>query len=494
MFKNIAPRRFVFSIILIAGFIGLTLYNLSEADRLFADIQKQLSDGLGWLIILLANGFLVFVIYLALSKHKTIKLGGPDAQPEFSNVNWIAMLFSAGLGVGLLFYGVAEPVLHFSSDALHETEASFSDKANLSMNLAYLHWGFHGWAIYGIVGLCFAYFTYNKNLPFRVSSFFSGPFTQNIWGRVSLDVIAIIATIFGIATSLGLGANQINSGLGYMEILEESFMSTIGIVVVITLMGLISVVLGLKVGIKRLSQLNIILCAILLSIIFFGGPTSYILDGLVQNLGSYLQNLLSLSTNTNGYLDSSWQNGWTLYYYSWWFAWSPFVGLFIARISYGRSIQEFLIGAVLVPSSIVFLWMGVFGNAALYQEFIEPNSLSTAINNDIAVSLFVFLENFPLSQLLMGLAIVIILTFFVTSSDSGALVTSMLTAAKKENTKEEPPMILRVIWAISLGVIAIVLLAGGGIGALQTSVIVTGVPFAILVTFAARSLLKNLNQ
>ena len=494
MFKNIAPRRFVFSIILIAGFIGLTLYNLSEADRLFADIQKQLSDGLGWLIILLANGFLVFVIYLALSKHKTIKLGGPDAQPEFSNVNWIAMLFSAGLGVGLLFYGVAEPVLHFSSDALHETEASFSDKANLSMNLAYLHWGFHGWAIYGIVGLCFAYFTYNKNLPFRVSSFFSGQFTQNIWGRVSLDVIAIIATIFGIATSLGLGANQINSGLGYMEILEESFMSTIGIVVVITLMGLISVVLGLKVGIKRLSQLNIILCAILLSIIFFGGPTSYILDGLVQNLGSYLQNLLSLSTNTNGYLDSSWQNGWTLYYYSWWFAWSPFVGLFIARISYGRSIQEFLIGAVLVPSSIVFLWMGVFGNAALYQEFIEPNSLSTAINNDIAVSLFVFLENFPLSQLLMGLAIVIILTFFVTSSDSGALVTSMLTAAKKENTKEEPPMILRVIWAISLGVIAIVLLAGGGIGALQTSVIVTGVPFAILVSFAARSLLKSLNQ
>ena len=494
MFKNIAPRRFLFSIILIVGFIGLTLYNLSDADRLFADIQQQLSDGLGWLIILLANGFVVFVIYLALSKHKKIILGGPEAKPEFSNVNWIAMLFSAGLGVGLLFYGVAEPVLHYSSNVIHQEGASFSDKANLSMNLAYLHWGFHGWAIYGIVGLCFAYFTYNKKLPFRVSSFFSGTFTQNIWGRVSIDVIAIIATIFGIATSLGLGANQINSGLGYMQILEESFITTLGIVVVITLMGLTSVVLGLKVGIKRLSQLNMILCVILLSIIFLGGPTSYILDGLVQNLGSYLQNLLSLSTNTNSYLDSSWQNGWTLYYYSWWFAWSPFVGLFIARISYGRSIQEFLIGAVLVPSSIVFLWMGVMGNAALYQEFIEPNSLSTAINNDITVSLFVFLENFPFSQILMGLAIVIILTFFVTSSDSGALVTSMLTASKKENTKDEPPMILRIIWAISLGVIAIVLLAGGGIGALQTSVIVTGVPFAILVSFAAKSLLKSLNE
>jgi choline/glycine/proline betaine transport protein len=494
MFQNIAPRRFIFSIILISAFIWITLVNLNEADKLFAEIQQQLSDGLGWLIILLANGFLVFVIYLAFSKHKNIILGGQDAKPEFSNINWIAMLFSAGLGVGLLFYGVAEPVLHFSSNSIHEEGASFSDKANLAMNLSYLHWGFHGWAIYGVVGLCFAFFTYNRKLPFRVSSFFSGRFTKNIWGRVSLDVIAIIATIFGIATSLGLGANQINSGLGYMEILEESFMSTIGIVVVITLMGLASVVLGLKVGIKILSQLNIVLCTILLAIVFFGGPTSYILDGLVQNLGSYLQNLLSLSTNTQGYLDSSWQNGWTLYYYSWWFAWSPFVGLFIARISYGRSIQEFLIGTVLVPSSIVFLWMGVFGNAALYQEFIEPNSLSTAINNDIAVSLFVFLEQFPFSKLLMGLAITIILTFFVTSSDSGALVTSMLTASKKENTKEEPPMILRVVWAISLGVIAIVLLAGGGIGALQTSVIVTGVPFAILVSFAAKSLLKNLNQ
>ena len=494
MFTKIAPKRFLFSLSLIFIFIWLTLNNLGEAEKLFANIQEQLSDSLGWLIILLANGFLVFVIYLAFSKHKNVVLGGPDAKPEFSNMNWIAMLFSAGLGVGLLFYGVAEPVLHLSSNVIHDADATFSEKANLSMNLAYLHWGFHGWAIYGIVGLCFAYFTFNKKLPFRVSSFFSGSFTRNIWGRVSLDVIAIIATIFGIATSLGLGANQINSGLGYMQLLEESFMSTVGIVVVITLMGLTSVVLGLKVGIKRLSQLNIVLCIIFLSFIFLAGPTSYILDGLVQNLGSYIQNLLSLSTNTQGYTDSSWQNAWTLYYYSWWFAWSPFVGLFIARISYGRSIREFLIGVVLVPSSIVFIWMGVFGNAALYQEFLEPNSLSTAINNDIAVSLFVFLEQFPFSKILMGLAIVIILTFFVTSSDSGALVTSMLTAAKKENTKDEPPMILRVIWAISLGVIAIVLLASGGIGALQTSVIVTGVPFAILVSFAAKSLLKNLNQ
>ncbi|MDA9142879.1 BCCT family transporter [Gammaproteobacteria bacterium] len=494
MFKNIAPKRFLYSLFLISAFIGITLFNLTEADKLFSGIQEQLSNSLGWLIILAANAILVFVIYLAFSKHKNLILGGPDAKPEFSNINWIAMLFSAGLGIGLLFYGVAEPIMHLSSDAIHQEGATFSDQANLSMNLTYLHWGFHGWAIYGVVGLCFAYFSFNKNLPFRVSSFFSGALTQNAWGRVPLDIIAIIATIFGIATSLGLGANQINSGLGYMGVLEESFLTTVWIIAFITLLGLISVVLGLQTGIKRLSQLNMILCGLMLSIVFIAGPTSFIVDGLLQNVGSYIQNLLALSTNTQAYMDSSWQNGWTLFYYSWWFAWSPFVGLFIARISYGRSIQEFLLGVVVIPSILVFVWMGIFGNAALHQELLEPNSLSTAINNDITISLFVFLEQFPYSPILMGLSIVIILTFFVTSSDSGALVTSMLTAANNEKAQDEPPMLLRVVWAISLGIIAVVLLAGGGLGALQTSVIVTGVPFAILIFFACKSLLKSLNQ
>ena len=494
MFKNIAPKRFLYSLFLISAFIGITLFNLTEADKLFSGIQEQLSNSLGWLIILAANAILVFVIYLAFSKHKHLILGGPDAKPEFSNINWIAMLFSAGLGIGLLFYGVAEPIMHLSSDAIHQEGATFSDQANLSMNLTYLHWGFHGWAIYGVVGLCFAYFSFNKNLPFRVSSFFSGTLTQNAWGRVPLDIIAIIATIFGIATSLGLGANQINSGLGYMGVLEESFLTTVWIIAFITLLGLISVVLGLQTGIKRLSQLNMILCGLMLSIVFIAGPTSFIVDGLLQNVGSYIQNLLALSTNTQAYMDSSWQNGWTLFYYSWWFAWSPFVGLFIARISYGRSIQEFLLGVVVIPSILVFVWMGIFGNAALHQELLEPNSLSTAINNDITISLFVFLEQFPYSPILMGLSIVIILTFFVTSSDSGALVTSMLTAANNEKAQDEPPMLLRVVWAISLGIIAVVLLAGGGLGALQTSVIVTGVPFAILIFFACKSLLKSLNQ
>jgi choline/glycine/proline betaine transport protein len=523
MFKNIAPKRFLFSLFLISAFVGITLLYQEAAENMFKGILAQLSNSLGWFIILAANAILVFVIYLAFSKHKNLILGGPNAKPEFSNINWVAMLFSAGLGIGLLFYGVAEPIMHLSSDAIHKESAMFSDKANLSMNLTYLHWGFHGWAIYGVVGLCFAYFAFNKNLPFRVSSFFSGTFTKNAWGRVSLDIIAIIATIFGIATSLGLGANQINSGLEYMGVLEafssdggislqinsvleymgmpEAFssdggisLSTVGIIIFITLLGLISVVLGLQTGIKRLSQLNMILCGLMLVFIFIAGPTSFIVDGLLQNVGSYIQNLLSLSTSTQAYMESSWQNDWTLFYYSWWFAWSPFVGLFIARISYGRSIQQFLLGVVVIPSILVFIWMGIFGNAALHQELLEPNSLSTAINNDITISLFVFLEQFPFSPFLMGLSILIILTFFVTSSDSGALVTSMLTAANNENAQDEPPILLRVVWAVSLGIIAIVLLVGGGLSALKTAVIVTGLPFAILIFFACKSLLKNLNK
>jgi choline/glycine/proline betaine transport protein len=279
-----------------------------------------------------------------------------------------------------------------------------------------------------------------------------------------------------------------------MDVIDKSFTSTVWIILFITFLGLISVVLGLKTGIKRLSQINMVLCTFLLLIIFVAGPTSYILDGLIQNIGSYLQSLLSLATTTQVYMDSSWQNGQTLFYYSWWFAWSPFVGLFIARISYGRSIKEFLMGVVVIPTIFVFLWMGIFGNAAIYQEFLEPNSLSVAINNDVTISLFVFLEQFPFAPVLMCLAILIILTFFVTSSDSGALVTSMLTAANNDKAQDDPPMILRVIWALSLGVIAIVLLKGGGLGALQASVIVTGVPFAILIFFACKNLLKNLNQ
>ena len=490
MFKSIDYKRFFISLFLISTFIGVTLVNLETASNLFNSTQSFIANNFGWLIILSANGFLIFCIWIAISKFGEIRLGGTDAKPEFNFINWIAMLFSAGLGIGLLFYSVAEPVSHLSSSALFEEGVSFNERATLSMNLTFLHWGFHAWAIYGVVGLCFAYFAFNLGRPFRVSSFFG---LESAWRRVIVDVFAILATVFGIATSLGLGATQISTGLESLDIANSSFLGIVWIIIFITILGLISVVLGLNAGIKRLSQLNMILCGCFLITIFLFGPTGYILDGFVENVGSYIQNFISLSTNVNAYSDSDWQNAWTLFYYCWWFAWSPFVGLFIARISYGRTIKEFILGVVLFPSLLVFIWLSVFGNAAIYQEFTTAGSLANAINEDISVSLFIFLEQYPGSTLLMGLSLINIVTFLVTSSDSGALVTAMMTSSNQaDSLHRDPAIITRVVWALTLGIIAIILLMGGGLIALQTSAIVTGLPFAMIAFVAARNLYKKL--
>ena len=501
MFKSIDYKRFFISFFLISTFIGITLVNLDTANNLFNSTQSFIANNFGWLIVLSANGFLIFCIWMAISQFGEIRLGGADAKPEFNYINWIAMLFSAGLGIGVIFFSVAEPVSHLSSLALFEEGASFNERATLSMNLTFLHWGFHAWAIYGVVGLCFAYFAFNLGRPFRVSSFFR---LESAWSQVIVDVFAILATVFGIATSLGLGASQISAGLEHLNIANSFWipMETLGpeaslgkfiIIIFITILGLISVVLGLNAGIKRLSQLNMILCGCFLITIFLFGPTGYILDGFVENVGSYIQNFISLSTNLNAYSNSDWQNGWTLFYYCWWFAWSPFVGLFIARISYGRTIKEFILGVVFLPSLIVFIWLSVFGNAAIYQEFTTAGSLANAVNEDISVSLFIFLEQYPVSTLLMGLSLINILTFFVTSSDSGALVTAMMTSSNQEDSQHrDPAIITRVVWALTLGIIAIILLMGGGLDALQTSVIVTGLPFAMIAFVAARNLYKQL--
>ena len=494
MLNNIAVKRFFISLTLIAVFVYWTLSNLDFASQLFQQIQSQISNSLGWLIIFAANCFVIFSAYLVFSRYRHIKIGGQSAEPEFSYASWTAMLFSAGLGIGLLFYGVAEPIFHLDSIPMGAAESTIADKANRSMNFTFLHWGIHGWSVYAVVGLCFGISSYNLKKPFRVSAMIDSRFTSHSFGRISIDVLAILATIFGIATSLGLGATQISSGLDYLNVIDQTFTSKILIIVVITILGLISVMLGLNSGIKRLSEINILLCMVLILAVFIFGPSSFILNGIIQNVGSYLQNFISLATWTEAYSTTSWQNDWTLFYYTWWFAWSPFVGLFIARVSYGRSIKEFILGVVLVPSLMVFIWMGTFGNAAIYQELFTDINLSEAINQDISIALFSFLEQFPFSKILMGLSIIIILTFFVTSSDSGALVSAMLSSSSDTDFDEDPPMLARIVWAISLGILAVALLAGGGLSALQTSVLVTGAPFAIIIAIAAKNLLARLEN
>ena len=493
--KNISKPRFLSAVSLIILITVAVSLNSSVSEGFFINLQTFLSKYLGWMIILLANGFLIFSICLIFTKYKNIRLGGIDAKPAYSYTNWIAMLFSAGLGIGLLFYGVAEPIMHLNSYP-GMIEGNISYNAGKAIGLANLHWGLHGWAIYSSLGLCFAYASYNKNLPFRVSSLLGSKVSSNKYLAVTIDVIAILTTVFGVTTSLGLGTVQISAGLNNVFDINESFVNQILIITFITLIGLISVSLGLDSGIKRLSQLNMILAVSLLLFIFILGPTIFIINALIQNFGAYLNTLIQSATWTEVYDDTSWQNGWTLFYYAWWFAWAPFVSLFIARISYGRSIKEFIIGVLFVPSLIVFIWMGVFGNAAIYQVINETSQISEVVSNNLPVALFTLFDVYPVSQFLSILSLVLIVTFFVTSSDSGALVASMLSSKKQMNINDDSPILSRITWAILLGILAAVLLYAGGLTALQTSVVITGVPFALIVVLACRefySSLKNEN-
>tara|TARA_Y100000996_G_scaffold183947_1_gene143864 strand:+ start:175 stop:1665 length:1491 start_codon:yes stop_codon:yes gene_type:complete len=491
--NNISKPRFLISVFLISIITAMVSLNSDISETFFLDLQTFLSKYLGWMIIILANGFVIFSIFLVFTKYKNIKLGGTNAQPNYSYINWIAMLFSAGLGIGLLFYGVAEPIMHLNSYP-GMVDGDISYNAGKAIGLANLHWGLHGWAIYSSLGLCFAFASYNKKLPFRVSSLLGPKVSNNKPVAILIDIIAILTTIFGVTTSLGLGTLQISSGLGHVFSINESFSNQIIIIAVITLIGLISVCLGLDYGIKKLSQVNMILATTLMTFIFIFGPTVFILNALIQNFGSYLNTLIESATWTEVYQSTSWQNGWTLFFYTWWFAWAPFVSLFIARISYGRSIKEFIIGVLFVPSLIVFLWMGIFGNAAIYQVINESSQINEIVNNNYTVALFALFDVYPIPKIASIFSLVLIVTFFVTSSDSGALVASMLSSKRESSINDDSPIISRVTWAILLGILAGVLLYAGGLTALQTSVVILGVPFSIIVVFACRHFYRSLED
>ena len=491
--NNISKPRFLISVFLISSITALVSMNSDISESFFLDLQTFLSKYLGWMIIILANGFVIFSIFLIFTKYKDIKLGGPDANPTYSYVNWIAMLFSAGLGIGLLFYGVAEPIMHMNSyPGMIDGDISYN--AGKAIGLANLHWGLHGWAIYSSLGLCFAFASYNKKLPFRVSSLLGPEVSNNKPLAILIDIIAILTTVFGVTTSLGLGTVQISSGLAHVFSINETFSNQVIIIAVITLIGLISVCLGLDTGIKKLSQVNMVLATTLMAFIFIFGPTVFILNALIQNFGSYVNTLIESATWTEVYQSTSWQNGWTLFFYTWWFAWAPFVSLFIARISYGRSIKEFIIGVLFVPSLIVFLWMGIFGNAAIYQVINETSQINEIVNNNYTVALFALFDVYPIPKIASIFSLILIVTFFVTSSDSGALVASMLSSRSQTSINDDSPILSRVTWAILLGVLAGVLLYAGGLTALQTSVVILGVPFSIIVVFACRHFYKSLED
>ena len=482
--------RFLLSVALLVTITSIVYSNLEASSVFFSNTQLLLSEYLGWLIILIANGFLIFSTYLIFTKYKNIRLGGSEAIPSYTYKSWIAMLFSAGLGIGLLFYGVAEPIGNLN-DYPGMIEGDSSYNASKALSLANLHWGLHGWAIYSALGLCFAYASYNKNKAFRVSSLLGTKVENNKFLAATIDIIAILTTITGIATSLGLGASQINGGLNYVFGIN---ISEITIIILITILGLISVTLGLDKGIKRLSQINMTVATFLMLSILILGPTLFIMNSIIQNAGVYLNQIIQLSTWTEAYDNTVYQNAYTLFYFTWWFAWAPFVSLFIARISYGRTIKEFIIGVLFVPSFIVFIWMGVFGNSAIYQVLNNIGDIASAVSNNVSTALFVMYDPMNFSLTLSVITLFVIVTFFVTSSDSGALVASMLSSKKGADIEGDSPLISRATWAILLGLLAAVLLKAGGLGALQTAVVIFGIPFSIITAFACRELLRSLRE
>ncbi len=489
---DIHPWVFFISTAIILLGVILTIWAGEAAQEFFGTIQDGISDYAGWFFILVMNLVLVFCIVLIFTKYSRMRLGGEDAEPEFSVIGWFAMLFSAGMGIGLLFYGVAEPMFHYLSNPLVEDKTL--EAARSSMELTFLHWGFHPWAIYAVVGLGIGFFGFSEKLPLSIRNIFYPVLGRRIYGPIGnfIDILATIATLFGVATSLGLGVQQINAGLSHIFdfIPQSAFVQAI-LIAGITALALWSVIRGLDAGIKFLSQVNIVIAGGLMLFVFILGPTLFILNGFVENTGNYLQSLPSLAFWGETYTDEGgWQNAWTLFYWAWWIAWSPFVGMFIARVSYGRTIREYLAGVLLVPVVVTFVWLSVFGNSAIFLEHFGDGGIAQAVQDNIPVSLFVFLEQFPLGLLTSILAVLVVITFFVTSSDSGSMVIDIINAGGNP----DPPKIQRVYWVVLEGLVAAVLLAGGGLVALQSAALATGLPFAVIIFIMCWSLFKGLRR
>lgn len=479
---------------LIVSFIMVTIWVGDPMEEVFKNIQKVISDNGGWFFVLLTNVFLFFCVFLGFSKLGSIRLGGKDAEPEFSTGAWFAMLFSAGMGIGIIFWGVAEPMTHF----LHPPLDAIGDTAQLAqqaMGYSFLHWGFHAWGLYALVGMSLAFFAFNRKLPLTIRSVFYPLIKDRIHGWVGdvIDILAVLATLFGLATSLGLGVQQVSSGLSFLLGWEDSVTTQVLLIGGITLVATASVVLGVDKGVRRLSELNIRLAAVFLIFVIVVGPTLYIADSFIQNTGYYFEHFFDLAFWTEAYQvegQGGWQNSWTVFYWAWWISWSPFVGMFIARVSKGRTIREFVMGVLLVPSLLTFLWMTSFGGSGLWVQINGVADIGSEITENVSTSLFVLLNQFPLSTIASAVGVLLVINFFVTSSDSGSLVIDSITAGGKLDA----PVGQRIFWAVTEGGVAAVLLIGGGLTALQTAAITTGLPFSLVLILMMFSLYKGLKQ
>ncbi len=476
----------VVTLLLVIG----TMSNPELAGDVFSSTLAFITTNFGWFYMLSVAFFLVFIVGIAMTPWGSIKLGPDHAEPQYSFPAWFAMLFSAGYGIALLFFGVAEPVLHYASPPAGAAETV--DAAKQAMQIAFFHWGFHIWAIYGLTGLVLAYFSFRHGLPLSMRSALYPIIGERIYGPIGhvVDVFAILGTLFGIATTLGLSVTQINAGINYLwPSIPISINVQIIAIVIITGLAICSVVAGLDKGVKNLSLLNMILAIGLMLFVFLVGPTIFILETFLQNTGSYLNNIIERTFNLQAYTRSDWIGNWTLFIFGWTIAWSPFVGLFIAKISRGRTIRQFVFGVMFVPTIFTFLWFSVFGDTALHLIMVEGyTSLISDVQADNAIALFKLFELLPMTSIASFLAVVLIITFFVTSSDSGSLVIDSLAAGGALRT----PVWQRVFWASIEGVVASALLLAGGLSALQTMTIASALPFAIIMMIAALGMWRAL--
>ncbi len=474
---------FIPSVILILLLVVATVSNPEGAGNVFSATLAYVTRNFGWFYMLSVAVFLVFIVLVATTKWGNIKLGPDHSEPQYSFVSWFAMLFSAGYGIALLFFGVAEPVLHYAMPP--QGAGQTLDAAKQAMQITFFHWGFHIWAIYGLVGLVLAYFAFRHGLPLSMRSALYPLIGKRIHGPIghTVDIVAILGTMFGLATSLGLSVMQINTGLNYLwpSIPINNTVQVIAIAA-ITGLALFSVVAGLDKGVKNLSILNMVLATALMLFVFIVGPTLFILETFLQNTGAYLNNIIERTFNLQAYTRSDWIGNWTLFIFGWTIAWSPFVGLFIAKISRGRTIRQFVFGVMLVPTIFTFFWFSVFGETALYAIMNQGyTSLISEVQNNNAIALFKLLEHLPLTSIVSFLTVILIITFFVTSSDSASLVIDSLAAGGIANT----PATQRAFWAILEGVVAAVLLLAGGLHALQSMTIISALPFSIILLISA---------
>ena len=483
------PVVFFGSATAVVAFVVFGAFFTPRASAFFLATQTGASRFFGWFYVLVATGMLVTILALLFTPARDVRIGGPDAVPEFSRPGWFAMLFAAGMGVGLVFFGVAEPVMHFGDPVrgIAGTEAALGD----AMRITFFHWGLHAWAIYIVLALAIAHAHFNRGLPLAPRSAFEPLIGARIHGPFgdAIDILCTVGTLLGVATSLGLGAMQINASLNLFFDLPEGVGAQVVVIAAITLVATVSVVLGVARGVQRLSQLNIGLAGLLLVFVLVAGPTLFIVELLVSTLGRYLQNLPRMSLYLDPGADSAWQTTWTLFYWGWWISWSPFVAIFVARISRGRTVREFILGVLIVPALVTFLWLSAFGGTGLWiEQTADPGAISAAIDESTARSLQAMLAGLPFETITTVLATLVIALFFVTSSDSGSLVDDMVTSGGDPH----PPKAQRVFWAVSEGAVAVTLLVLGGLDAIRNAAISLGLPMSLILVAAAVALCRAL--